>query len=260
MLDSVDKKDILRTMYLASSLMLIFATFYAVYLHSGYSGKINEIRIQLSQINQWYEGKAEKTTGNKTLEYREIARTAQNLSDMISGPKLTPYAYEYLNYWIESSAFTNVLLSYSDLGLDNKTIYALQKLDSMGWFDNSSFYIFDLNRGEFVQELASKPVVNAHPWSYYLFILIFSGAGVWLGIKKKYENGFVVPSIICAALSLIPFWIVVIFGVIIGMLFGVIRSETVSFGAYVVSLIVTIVLSALSGAIVGIIRERREKE
>ncbi len=244
--DIVDRKDILRTMYLASSIMLIFSAFYAVYLHSQYTGKINQIRLDLMMISQISDDKADKLNGTEALKYRQVAREARELAKEIAGPKLNPYAYAYLNYWISSAAFTELLLSYSDLGLDNSTISALQELEDKGWMSNSG------------RSVLKKPNINAYPWTYYIMVLLVSGIGAWFGVKKEYETK-VVPEIISAALSLVPFWTVVIVGAVLGILFGVLKSEIVSFGAYFVSLIVTIILSALSGAIVGIIKERREK-
>ncbi len=255
----IDRKDIVRTMLIASSIFMIISAFYAVFIHSRYTGQINNIRTNLIQINKWYQGKAEKTHGMQALEYKKIAREAEDISKNITGPRLNPYAYVYLNYWISSAAFTQLLLTYRDLGLDNETSAALQKLDEMGWYGNRSFYIFDLAKGKFVQKLARKPEPKAYPWTYYIFVFITAMAGTWIGVRKRYET-HVIPEVICATASLLPFWGVYIVGTLIAILIGAIRPETVSFGAYAVAFIVTLIISALAGAIAGIIRERREAQ
>ncbi len=228
-----------------------------MFLHAQYSGQINNIRLDLLAIRDWYQGKAEKATGLEAQEYRQIAKTAENLADKITGPSLNPYAYAYLNYWISSAAFTEILLSYKELGLNNETISALETLETQGWFNNQSFYIFDLAKGDYVQKLASKPKLHAYFWTYYLFVLVVAGISVWIGVKSKYDV-HVVPEVICGALSLIPFWVAIFIGSLLALLLGIIQPENVPFGAYLASLIITVILSAFAGAIVGLIRKREE--
>ncbi len=254
----INRRDILRTMLIGSSVFILVSTFYAVFLHAQYTGQINGIRLDLISISNWYNSKAQKATGTDAIKFKQIANTADDLSKQITGPSLNPYAYTYLNYWVSSAAFTNLLLTYKELGLNNKTISALNKIDSMNWFDNSSFYIFDLSLGSFTQKLASRPRLEAYFWTYYIGVILTAILAVWLGMKKKYDNP-ITPGIVAGALSLIPFWVVFLVGSLIAMVFGSLRPENVDFGAYLVSLIITIALSSFSGMIVGIIKRREEK-
>ncbi len=254
----VSKKDLIKVMMIGSGVFLVFSVFYAVFLHAQYSGQINGIRLDLLAIKDWYDAKAEKAHGLEAMKYKSLANKAEELAKDIQAPSLNPYAYTYLNYWVSSAAFTQLILTYEELGLDNKTVSALEYMENNGWFGNSSFYIFDLAKGDFVQKLAEKPELEAYFWTYYLAVVLVSTLAVFLGLNEKYEN-IVVPSIISGTLSLVPFWLVFILGAIISLSLGVLRPENVDFFAYIVSLIITLILSAFGGMIAGLIMKRREE-
>ena len=255
----IDRKDIIRTMLLASSLMLITGTLYAVFLHGEYTSQVNSIRLDLLTIKNWFNARADKIHGQDSINAKNIATTAEKLSNKIAGPNMNPYAYAYLNYWIISAAFTNLYVSYSELGLTNDTINAINTLESGGWFNNPKFKIFDPYIGDYVQKLPSKPNLNPHFWTYYLFVILIVGISTWFGMKSKNYEIDVIPEIISATLSLIPFWVVFLFGTLIAVLIGSLSSGSVQMGAYIVSLLITITLSALSGAVVGAIKKRRNR-
>jgi len=254
-----DTKDALRVSLLASSIFLIISVIYAVYLHAQMSNEVTKVRMDLVEISRWYEEKAGAAKTNTDVrKYREIAKQAKVYANNLTGPRINPYAYTYLNYWIVAAGFVELDLSWEELGLPNNTIYILNELEERGWFGNSSFMTFDLTVGDYVQRLASKPKLHANAWTFYVIAFAVVAFSIFVGKKEEDYEVDIVPEVIYGAIALIPFWIVFIASALIALsgIFPFLRPNQVVIDSYLIVIVITIVLSAFSGMIVGWIKSR----
>ncbi len=265
------KNDFIRVMLLASSLFFFVGTIQSVFLHSQYSGQVNNVKDELSSISGLMDTKAEQSysAGEEgSLDYKKVSEKAKSYSKEIEGPEVTPFAYVFFNHWVSSAAFTRMSLSPSDLGVPNATRAVFEKLKNEevlggeGWTNRQEFRGFSKKEGEYVVFLKKLPEAQTYFWTFYIFCFLIAIVSIYVGTKEKYSFS-VVPELIYGALCFLPFWVIFSFAGAIAEtgLLGFLDPTNVDLFIYIVAMNIMGGIGVFSGLIAGLLRMKfKEKE
>lgn len=266
-----NKHDFLRVMLLASSLFFFIGTVQSVFLHSQYSGQVNNVKDELNSITDLMDSKAEQSYSDGemgSLEYKKVAEKSKSYSKEIEGPEVTPYAYVFFNHWVSSAAFTDMSLSASDLGVPNATIGVFEKLKTEqvlgeeGWLDRQEFRGFSKEKNEYTVFLEDLPEAQSYFWTFYLFCFLIALVSVYFGTKEQYSFS-VIPELIYGALCFLPFWLMFsLVGAIAETgLLGFLDPTNVDLFVYAVAVVIMGGIGVFSGLIAGLLGMKfKEKE
>lgn len=267
--DFFNFNDLVRVVLIGSALLFFLGGTYGVFLHAMFATQVDGIRNDLTYISDLMEARSStaysQQLGAEARAFKELSQRAEELSKDIKAPPVTPHAYTYFNYWIASAAFTELTLNPKILGLPDETVAAFQVLDTeevlggTGWWNRDEFYGFDANSGQYRVFLQSKPKLQTHFWSFYIFVFLISVITIFLAVKEEYELP-VVPEIIYGVFLPAPFFVIYSIAAIISLT-GIIRfldPTQVHIFVLMLSFVIMCVISAVGAMIAALLRSRKK--
>lgn len=278
--DFFNFKDFFRTMLLASAFFFMFGTAYGIFLHATYSSQILGVKQDLMEISiimdnrsdsAYKEAQSGGIDASAIREMKLASVRADTLSKDINAPPVTPHSYTYFNYWVASAAFIDLNPKRELLGLNEKTIAALDTLEkdtggifgSETWWNIPQFRMYSQRHGRVVQFLPGEPKIQTYFWTFYIFTFIIGFVTAFLCVKEDYEIP-TLPEAIYGLFMPLPFFIIFsMTGMFSYFGMGFLDKSQVNLLAILVSFvmmcIICIFASILAVAIKKKVREQRSK-
>ncbi len=268
--DFFNFKDLVRVMLIGSALLLLIGGLYGVFLHAMYSSQVDQVQHDLSYISDLMETRSteayNKQAGTEARQFKDVSDQAEELAKDIRAPSVTPSAYTYFNYWIASAAFTELTLNPKVLGLPDETVDVFNRLDNevvlgkTGWWNREEFRGFDVKTSDYRIFLGSKPKLETHYWSFYIFVFLIAFLTVLITVKESYEFPLV-PEIIYGIFLPTLFFAVYSVTAIISLT-GIITfldPSQVDMLVILLSYVLMSIISAVGALVAGVLKSRKKK-